>query len=356
MGSVRALKSMGNDHVEEKTFEQACDAWWASQREQMREGEEEEEEEEEEGTLLDDGSENSDAQSATAATNVIFEWTNEERYATVIDVEETSLNATESESGGGVVKRYCPCELNTWKGFSEDTLKKWECAVSDREKNSSPFETSVMLTATMIIMCCVLTFRLWRQKWLSRRRELQEQEDLEASVRSENEIKFRTQDEMYEHWRSCVQPDGTKIICVEIEPGRKKKFKDDDLAIPLDANGNVVIAVVDSENSSSFSVLPPLVPPVVRARPTTVLQHHLSGGGDGGEAEEGRPGYDVEAATGTAAFPELQNHGPEHTVGRRRRRRNSSSVDRAIPAACDFSDLVYEEIEHDEQANPNDET
>ena len=352
MGSVRALKSMGNDRVEETTFEQACDAWWASHGEQMREGEEEEEE----GTLLDDGSENSDAQSATAATGVIFEWTNDERYATGIDVEETSLNATESESGGGVVKRYCPCELNTWKGFSDDTQKKWECAVSDREKNASPFETSVMLTATMIIMCCVLTFRLWRKKWLSRRRELQEQEDLEATVRSENEIKFRTQDEMYEHWRSCVQPDGTKVICVEIEPGRKKKFKDDDLAIPLDANGNVVIAVVDSENSSSFSVLPPLVPPVVRARPTTVLQHHLSGGGDGGEAEEGRPGYDVEAATGTAAFPELQNHGPEHTVGRRRRRRNSSSVDCAIPAACDFSDLVYEEIEHDEQANPNDET
>ena len=80
-------------------------------------------------------------------------------------------------------------------------------------------------------------------------------------------------------------------------------------------------------------MLPPPVPPVVRARPT-VLQQHLSGDDEIGRGEEEEVegevgedrefGYDVEEATRTTAFPELQNHGPEHTVGRRRRRRNSS--------------------------------
>mgnify|MGYP001353479779 FL=1 len=102
-------------------------------------------------------------------------------------------------------------------------------------------------------------------------------------------------------------------------------------------------------------MLPPPVPPVVRARPT-VLRQHLSGDEIGrGEEEEVEVevgedrefGYDVEEATRTTAFPELQNHGPEHTVGRRRRRRNSS-VEFAIPAV---SDLAYEEIEHEEWAD-----
>ena len=133
--------------------------------------------------------------------------------------------------------------INTWRGFSEEGTREWECAVDDSEKTSTPFETSVMLIITMIVLCFALTFRLWKRKWQSRRREIEEREDLEASVRSESEIKFRTQDEMYEHWKSCVQPDGTKVICVEIEPRRKKNFDydEDDLVIPLDANGNVVV-------------------------------------------------------------------------------------------------------------------
>jgi hypothetical protein len=77
---------------------------------------------------------------------------------------------------------------------------------------------------------------------------------------------------------------------VEIEPRRKKNFDyddyEDDLVIPLDANGNVVVTVADSKNSSSaFSVLPPPAPPVVRARPT-VLQQHLSGVDEIGQGEE----------------------------------------------------------------------
>jgi len=341
------------------TFAEACDAWWASHLQEQQEVQEEEEEkknpdegEDENGEDTSNSSnaddDDDDDSSASTATGFVVEWTD----------DETTAEEDESE---GVVKRYCPCELNTWRGFSEDGTREWECAVDDREKTSTPFETSVMLIITMIVLCFALTFRLWKRKWQSRRREIEEREDLEASVRSESEIKFRTQDEMYEHWKSCVQPDGTKVICVEIEPRRKKNFDyedyEDDLVIPLDANGNVVVTVADSKkNSSAFSVLPPPVPPVVRARPT-VLQQHLPGVDEVGQGEEEEVegevgedrefGYDVEEATRTTAFPELQNHGPEHTVGRRRRRRNSS-VEFAIPAV---SDLAYEEIEHEEWAD-----
>ena len=92
---------------------------------------------------------------------------------------------------------------------------------------------------------------------------------------------------MYEHWKSCVQPDGTKVICVEIER-KKKRMADenDDLVIPLDANGNVVIAISESSyNSSSVDVLPPRVPPVVRARPSVLQRQHLSSDEEG-EREE----------------------------------------------------------------------
>ena len=340
------------------TFAEACDAWWASHLQEQQEVQEEEEEkinpdegEDENGEDTSNSSnaddDDDDDSSASTATGFVVEWTDDE--------------TTAEDESEGVVKRYCPCKLNTWRGFSEDGTREWECAVDDSEKTSTPFETSVMLIITMIVLCFALTFRLWKRKWQSRRREIEEREDLEASVRSESEIKFRTQDEMYEHWKSCVQPDGTKVICVEIEPRRKKNFDyddyEDDLVIPLDANGNVVVTVADSKNnnSSAFSVLPPPVPPVVRARPT-VLQQHLSGDEIGrGEEEEVEVevgedrefGYDVEEATRTTAFPELQNHGPEHTVGRRRRRRNSS-VEFAIPAV---SDLAYEEIEHEEWAD-----
>lgn len=338
------------------TFAEACDAWWASHLQEQQEVQEEEEEkvnpdegEDENGEDTSNSSnadDDDDDSSASTATGFVVEWTDDE--------------TTAEDESEGVVKRYCPCELSTWRGFSEDGTREWECAVDDSEKTSTPFETSVMLIITMIVLCFALTFRLWKRKWQSRRREIEEREDLEASVRSESEIKFRTQDEMYEHWKSCVQPDGTKVICVEIEPRRKKNFDyddyEDDLVIPLDANGNVVVTVADSKNNSSaFSVLPPPVPPVVRARPT-VLQQHLSGDEIGrGEEEEVEVevgedrefGYDVEEATRTTAFPELQNHGPEHTVGRRRRRRNSS-VEFAIPAV---SDLAYEEIEHEEWAD-----
>ena len=337
------------------TFAEACDAWWASHLQEQQEVQEEEEEkinpdegEDENGDNTSNSSnagDDDDDDSSATATGFVVEWTDDE--------------TTAEDESKGVVKRYCPCELNTWRGFSEDGTREWECAVDDSEKTSTPFETSVMLIITMIVLCFALTFRLWKRKWQSRRREIEEREDLEASVRSESEIKFRTQDEMYEHWKSCVQPDGTKVICVEIEPRRKKNFDydEDDLVIPLDANGNVVVTVADSKNnnSSAFSVLPPPVPPVVRARPT-VLQQHLSGDEIGrGEEEEVEVevgedrefGYDVEEATRTTAFPELQNHGPEHTVGRRRRRRNSS-VEFAIPAV---SDLAYEEIEHEEWAD-----
>ena len=339
------------------TFAEACDAWWASHLQEQQEVQEEEEEkinpdegEDENGEDTSNSSnaddDDDDDSSASTATGFVVEWTDDE--------------TTAEDESEGVVKRYCPCELNTWRGFSEDGTREWECAVDDSEKTSTPFETSVMLIIAMIVLCFALTFRLWKRKWQSRRREIEEREDLEASVRSESEIKFRTQDEMYEHWKSCVQPDGTKVICVEIEPRRKKNFDydEDDLVIPLDANGNVVVTVADSKNnnSSAFSVLPPPVPPVVRARPT-VLQQHLSGVDEIGRGEEEEVevevgedrefGYDVEEATRTTAFPELQNHGPEHTVGRRRRRRNSS-VEFAIPAV---SDLAYEEIEHEEWAD-----
>ena len=119
----------------------------------------------------------------------------------------------------------------------------------------------------------------------NRRRDGRESEELEESVRMENEIKFRKQDGMYEHWKSCVQPDGTKVICVEIER-KKKRMADenDDLVIPLDANGNVVIAIYNSE--SSLDVLPPRVPPVVRARPSVLQRQHLSSDEEGEREEE----------------------------------------------------------------------
>ena len=304
------------------TFEEACETWWSQKVE------------EETNSFA---SENDTVDGLDKPASIV-EWTSDEQYA-VHATADAATGATE-----GTKKRYCPCTLME--------TAKWECVVTEERKKEGPLNMPIILIIMLIMLTCVWTFQLWKKKMESRRRDVRENEELEESVRMENEIKFRKQDGMYEHWKSCVQPDGTKVICVEIER-KKKRMADEnnDLVIPLDANGNVVIAISNSEssyNSSSLDVLPPRVPPVVRARPSVLQRQHLSSDEEGEREEEREFGYDIEAARGAAEFPELQNHGPEHTVGRRRRRNDSySSV--TFPTG---SDVQHDEIVHD-GANPS---
>jgi hypothetical protein len=294
------------------TFEEACDNWWS-----QKVGEE-------------------------TSGGIVVEWTNDEQHNAVHETATGTTTTTTTTTTTG--KRYCPC---TPILKETDNKSKWECVtfVEERKKGGGPLNTPIILIIMLIMLTCVWTFQLWKKRMENRRREVRESEELEESVRMENEIKFRKQDGMYEHWKSCVQPDGTKVICVEIER-KKKRMADekDDLVIPLDANGNVVIAMSESSyNSSSVDVLPPRVPPVVRARPSVLQRQHLSSDEEGEREEEREFRYDIEAARGSAEFPELQNHGPEHTVGRRRRRNDS------------YSSVTYptgDEIVHD-GANPS---
>jgi hypothetical protein len=317
----------GEEEALKKTFEEACEQWWSQKVE--------------EETMNN---------TTTTNSSIVVEWTSDEQYYAV---HATAFDA--ATTGTLIEKRYCPCTLMMMRDES-----KWECHVpkvvtfeeEERKKGGGPLNAPIILIITLIMLTCVWTFQLWKKKMENRRRDVRESEELEESVRMENEIKFRKQDGMYEHWKSCVQPDGTKVICVEIER-KKKRMADEnnDLVIPLDANGNVVIAISNSEssyNSSSLDVLPPRVPPVVRARPSVLQRQHLSSDEEGEREEEREFGHDIEAARGVTEFPELQNHGPEHTVGRRRRRNDSySSV--TFPTG---SDVQRDEIVHD-GANPS---
>ena len=346
MGSTTTQSDDDDDDGEEalkKTFEEACEQWWSQkvEEETLNNTTTSFENMSTENGLDDDDDNNNNI----PASSIVVEWTSDEQYyavhATAFDHAATT--------GTIIEKRYCPCTL-----MMRDE-SKWECHVpkvvtfeeEERKKGGGPLNAPIILIITLIVLTCVWTFQLWKKKMENRRRDVRESEELEESVRMENEIKFRKQDGMYEHWKSCVQPDGTKVICVEIER-KKKRMADenDDLVIPLDANGNVVIAISNSE--SSLDVLPPRVPPVVRARPSVLQRQHLSSDEEGEREEEREFGHDIEAARGVTEFPELQNHGPEHTVGRRRRRNDSySSV--TFPTR---SDVQRDEIVHD-GANPS---
>ena len=174
----------------------------------------------------------------------------------------------------------------------------------------------------LIVLTCVWTFQLWKKRWRIEG-ETPEGEELEESVRWRMRL-FEAGRDVRQSNRHTTGQD--EVICVEIERKRRMADENDDLVIPLDANGNVVIAISEnSYNSSSVDVLPPRVPPVVRARPSVLQRQHLSSDEEGEREEEREFRYDIEAARGSAEFPELQNHGPEHTVGRRRRRNDSYS-------------------------------
>ena len=65
--------------------------------------------------------------------------------------------------------------------------------VEERKKGGGPLNTPIILIIMLIVLTCVWTFQLWKKKMENRRRDVRESEELEESVRMENEIKFRKQ-------------------------------------------------------------------------------------------------------------------------------------------------------------------
>ena len=116
----------------------------------------------------------------------------------------------------------------------------------------------------MILFLAVL-IKLVTMKTRQRREEERSIRFEEASVREANEIKFKTLDELYEHWMTCVQPDNSKILAVETEDSRSKKNGTKACKIIAPDARNGVVDIAPTRESEALPPLdPPIVPPVVR--------------------------------------------------------------------------------------------
>jgi hypothetical protein len=133
----------------------------------------------------------------------------------------------------------------------------WICRGYQGKGGGFQFQSSGLLIGLMIFFCFAMTWRLWRVKIRARAQEQRAAEDLNESVRSENNLRFLKEDEQYKTWNSCVQPDGSKVICVELinagaaTPKAKKSSSDGDNDDDDDKNDDY-LNVGDIENGGVF--------------------------------------------------------------------------------------------------------